>query len=91
MSSKVIVPTEKLSNRMDEVRAFLQKEVGRGSARFGGKEGNINHWLNGDDWCYYDQWEDDPGRDPAHGPNVVNTVFVFKNEAHAVEFALRFL
>lgn len=87
MSSKVIVPEEKLSNRMEEARQFL-RSCGTGSTRFGGKEGNINHWLNGEDWCYYDQWTTNPEDTESR---VVNTVFVFKNEAHAVEFALRFL
>ena len=84
--NKVIVPQDKYNAFKDEIKAFL-KECGIGTARFGGRIGSINHWLGPDDWCYYDQWETSANPDLEQ---TVNTVFLFRNEKNAVEFALRF-
>jgi hypothetical protein len=69
-----------------EIEAWLTENAGVGSARYGGKAGHINHWLNGDDWCYYNQWTVGDQADV----ETTDTVFVFKNEKLATEFALRF-
>lgn len=69
-----------------DIEAWLLANAGRGSVRFGGRDGDIQHWLNGDDWLYYnchslgdsDQLED------------TDSVFVFKDQQVATEFALRF-
>jgi len=84
--NKVLVPQDKYDALNDEIKAFL-KECGTGTARFGGRVGSINHWLGPDDWCYYDHWETmlDPDLN-----QIVNIVFLFRNEKNAVEFALRF-
>jgi ABC-type glycerol-3-phosphate transport system substrate-binding protein len=69
-----------------EIEAWLTANAGRGSARYGGREGTINHWLNGDDWCYYNQWIVGDSEDL----ETKDTVFVFRDEKAATEFALRF-
>jgi len=86
MPSKVKVPYKKMSKQHDEIETWLKANAGTGSVRYGGKDGEINHWLNGDDWLYYncyslgdsDQLEDQ------------DTLFIFKDEKIATEFALRF-
>ncbi|CAB4133453.1 hypothetical protein UFOVP257_200 [uncultured Caudovirales phage] len=89
--NKIIVDREKIEGRLDEVDQWLRKNAGQGSARYGGQRGTINHWLNGDDWLYYDLYnmseEDEIGMANVES---ATTVFVFRSESVAVEFALRF-
>lgn len=86
MPNKVKVPYTKMSEKNKEIHMWLDKNAGRGSVRYGGREGEINHWLNGDDWLYYNQYslgDSDKLEDQ-------DTVFIFKDERIATEFALRF-
>lgn len=86
MASQVKVPYKKMSEKIDEIESWLRDNAGTGSVRYGGREGEINHWLNGDDWLYYNQYslgDSDRLEDQ-------DTVFIFKNERVATEFALRF-
>lgn len=89
MANKIIISYEKIYERTEEIDQWLRANAGQGSARYGGEKGNINHWLNGDDWLYYNLYTmGDLGRDD---PDVLeSTVFIFRNESIAVEFALRF-
>ena len=75
MASDVTVPRHTMETKQVEINQWLKKHAGSGSARYAGPN-NVRHWLNGDDWLNYDL--DDV------------TVFVFKDEQLAVEFALRF-
>ena len=84
--NQVLVPSEKYDTLRDEINEFL-KQCGSGTSRYGGKTGSINHWLGTDDWCYYDQWEFNPETEEEMS---FNTVFIFRTEKNAVEFALRF-
>jgi hypothetical protein len=85
------VPTQikinytRLEHRRDEVDRWLKQNAGTGSVRYGGREGTIKHWLNGDDWLYYSEY----GKDDEQ-LNETNVVFVFRDERVATEFALRF-
>lgn len=86
MPSKVKVPYKKMSEKTGEIESWLKANAGTGSVRYGGREGEINHWLNGDDWLYYNQYslgDSDRLEDQ-------DTVFIFKDEKIATEFALRF-
>jgi hypothetical protein len=86
MPSKIKISYGKMSQKHDEIEAWLQTNAGTGSVRYGGREGEINHWLNGDDWLYYNCYslgDSDTLED-------ADTVFVFRNEQVATEFALRF-
>lgn len=83
--NKVIITYDKMTQHKDSIELWL-KDRGTGSARYGGKEGTISHWLNGEDWCYYNQWVVGDQYDM----ETSSTVFVFKREKDAVEFALRF-
>jgi len=86
MPSKVKVPYKKMSEKTAEIESWLQANAGTGSVRYGGREGKISHWLNGDDWLYYNCYssgDSDRLEDQ-------DTVFVFKDERVAIEFALRF-
>lgn len=86
MPSKVKVPYKKMSEKSTEIEAWLKTHAGTGSVRYGGREGEINHWLNGDDWLYYNCYslgDSDRLEDQ-------DTVFVFRDERVATEFALRF-
>lgn len=70
----------------EDIHIWLQQNAGKGSVRYGGREGEINHWLNGDDWLYYNCYtlgDSDLLEDQ-------DTVFVFRDEHVATEFALRF-
>lgn len=86
MPSKVKVPYKKMALLNEEIHKWLDGNAGKGSVRYGGRENEISHWLNGDDWLYYncyslgnsDRLEDQ------------DTVFIFKDEKVATEFALRF-
>ena len=75
MASDVTVSRQTMETKQVEIDQWLKKHAGPGSARYAGPN-NVRHWLNGDDWLNYDL--DDV------------TVFVFKDEQLAVEFALRF-
>jgi len=86
MPSEVTVPYSKMETLKSEIEDWLTKNSGTGSARFGGRAGEIRHWLNGDNWLYYNQWITGDLEDHGH----VDTVFVFRDERVATEFALRF-
>lgn len=75
MASDVTVPQRTMETKQIEINLWLEKNAGKGSTRYAGPN-NVRHWLNGDNWLNYDL--DDV------------TVFVFKDEQLAVEFALRF-
>ena len=75
MASDVTVSRQTMETKQVEIDQWLKKHAGAGSARYAGPN-NVRHWLNGDDWLNYEL--DDV------------TVFVFKDEQLAVEFALRF-
>lgn len=86
MATKIKISYTKLSEQHDVIEAWLAANAGTGSVRYGGREGEINHWLNGDDWLYYNQYslgDSDLLEDS-------DTVFVFRDERIATEFALRF-
>ena len=85
MSAEIRIKYNKLEGRREDVDQWLQTNAGTGSARFGGREGTIRHWLNGDDWLYYSEF--DQGEDQLAETDVV---FLFKDERIATEFALRF-
>jgi hypothetical protein len=84
--NRIIVPKEKIEARKAEIEHWLNENAGVGSARYGSKEGTIQHWLNGDDYCYYNQWTLGDLGDLDNS----DTVFIFRNEKVATEFALRF-
>lgn len=86
MPSEVTVPSDKMETLKSEIEAWLGKNAGIGSARYGGRDGGIKHWLNGEDWLYYNQWSLGDLGDIDH----TDTVFVFRDERVATEFALRF-
>lgn len=79
MTSDVTVPRRTMDTQQAEIDQWLKTHAGTGSARYAGRN-NVRHWLNGDDWLSYDLVQNDTD----------NTVFVFRNEQLAVEFALRF-
>jgi hypothetical protein len=86
MATKIKIPYKNLTEQHNEIEAWLRDNAGRGSVRYGGREGEINHWLNGDDWLYYNQYslgDSDRLEDS-------DTIFVFRDEQIATEFALRF-
>jgi hypothetical protein len=87
MANKITIASEKLEGRMDEIDQWLRGNAGQGSARYGGKKGSVSHWLNGDDWIYYEEYTMSAAEDRAIDSNYI---FVFRSEAVAVEFALRF-
>lgn len=87
MSSDVTVSHKIMETQKQEIEAWLKANAGTGTARYGGREGHIRHWLNGDDWLYYEEYslaKDEEEFIDAHH------VFVFKDERVATEFALRF-
>lgn len=86
MASKVTVPYDTMQSQRKEIEDWITAHELRGSARYGGREGVINHWLNGDDYCYYNQWIAGDTEDLG----TMDTVFVFRDEKMATEFALRF-
>jgi hypothetical protein len=77
----IVVPYEKYETLKEDIDSWLRTR-GQGTARYGGREDVIKHWLGGDDWCYYNQWSEDR--------TISSTVFLFRKEQDAVEFALRF-
>lgn len=75
-----------METQSDLIEDWLRTNAGKGSVRYGGREGEISHWLNGDDWLYYNCYtlgDSDKLADQ-------DTVFIFRNEKIATEFALRF-
>ncbi len=86
MPSEIRIPYRKMQQHDGLIDEWLRTNAGTGSVRFGGREGEIRHWLNGDDWLYYVQY-------PIAEQTVLEestTVYIFKNEQIATEFALRF-
>ena len=86
MPSEIRIPYSKMQQHDGRIDEWLRTNAGTGSVRFGGREGEIRHWLNGDDWLYYVQY-------PLAEQTVLEestTVYIFKNEQIATEFALRF-
>lgn len=86
--NKVTVPAETIEQHITEIQEWLNNNAGIGSARFGGRQGHIRHWLNGDDWLYYEEVYVPEEND--HELVNSNYVFVFRDEKIATEFALRF-
>lgn len=84
--NQVVISSDRYHEQRPAIIDFL-KDCGIGTSRFGGRTGEVKHWLGTDDWCYYDQWETQADPDLNH---VINTVFIFRSERAAVEFALRF-
>ena len=79
MASDVTVPRRTMESKQAEIDQWLKQHAGTGSARYSGRD-NVRHWLSGDDWLMYDLIDETQD----------NTVFVFKDEQLAIEFALRF-
>ena len=82
MSSRIHVPFATMQTKKAKIDSWLEANAGTGSARYGGREGVINHWLSGEDYCYYNQFSSDN--------DMLDTIFVFREERVATEFALRF-
>jgi hypothetical protein len=82
MSSKVHVPFKTMETKKEEIDSWLKSNAGNGSARYGGREGVINHWLNGEDYCYYNQVSNEF--------ESLDAIVVFREDRTATEFALRF-
>ena len=89
--NKIIVSQEKLHTNLPEIVKWLVENAGVGCERYGGEK-NVTHWLSGDDWLYYNQVSvgapDENGIEQISDPV---TVFIFRTESVAFEFALRFL
>ena len=85
MSSRIHVPFATMQTKKAKIDSWLEANAGIGSARYGGRAGIINHWLNGEDYCYFDQFTTKDGLF-----ETFDTVFVFRDERVATEFALRF-
>lgn len=86
MPSEIRIPYPKIEIQQDQVEEWLRTNAGTGSVRYGGRSGEIRHWLNGDDWLYYTCYsleDSDQLKDQ-------DTVFIFRDERVATEFALRF-
>jgi hypothetical protein len=86
MPSEIRMPYTKMQQQGNTIDDWLRDNAGTGSVRYGGREGEIRHWLIGDDWLYYVQY---PMAEQAPLEESV-TVYIFKNERIATEFALRF-
>ena len=86
MSAKIVISASRMQQMKSEIEAWLAANAGRGSARYGGKDGQIDHWLNGDDWLYYNQYT----AGDAENLQESGTIFLFKRSDLATEFALRF-
>jgi len=86
MPSEIRLPYTKMEAQQDKVDAWLRENAGVGSVRYGGREGEIKHWLNGDDWLYYVQYI----MSEQATLELAATVYIFKDEKIATEFALRF-
>jgi len=86
MPTEIRISYPKMEKNSSRIEEWLKANAGKGSLRFGGREGDIKHWLNGDDWLYYNCYS---LGDQAKLQDA-DTVFIFKNEQIATEFALRF-
>ena len=86
MPHEIRIAYPKWQDQNDKMESWLRTNAGTGSIRYGGREGEIRHWLNGDDWLYYVQY---PMAEQAILEESI-TVYIFKNEKTATEFALRF-
>lgn len=86
MPHEIRIPYPKMNTKQDQVDTWLTTNAGVGSVRYGGREGEIRHWLNGDDWLYYVEY---PMAEQAPLEEST-TVYIFRNERTATEFALRF-
>lgn len=90
----VKIEEEKFINKNQEIHDWLTENAGIGSERFSGKEGNISHWLNGDDWLYYIETIREVTQYGLNPPELQSEeywyVFKFRNAEVATEFALRF-
>ena len=86
MPSEIRIPYPKMEKQQDQVDTWLRENAGTGSVRHSGREGEIRHWLNGDDWLYYVQYN----MSEQATLELAATVYIFKNEQIATEFALRF-
>lgn len=86
MPSKLVIPYEKMTSNHNDIEKWLKDNAGVGSMRYGGRGNEITHWLNGEDWLYYISYpEGDQDK-----LSDANTVFIFRDERIATEFALRF-
>jgi hypothetical protein len=86
MPSEIRMPYTKMQQQGNNIDDWLRANAGTGSVRYGGREGEIRHWLNGDDWLYYVQYP--MGNQSALEDST--TVYIFRDEKVATEFALRF-
>ena len=84
---KVVVSFERMQESREAMEKWLIENAGQGSARYSGQLGNVSHWLNGDDWLYYSQYT----MGDLEVVEEQGTVFMFRSDSVAVEFALRFL
>jgi hypothetical protein len=84
---KIVVSFERMQESRVDMEKWLLANAGVGSARYSGEKGNVTHWLNGDDWAFYNQYT----VGDAEVVEDQGTVFIFRYESVAVEFALRFL
>jgi hypothetical protein len=86
MPSEIRISYPKMEKQQDQVDEWLRTYAGVGSVRYGGREGEVRHWLNGDDWLYYVQYN----MSEQATLELAATVYIFKDEKIATEFALRF-
>ena len=82
MSNKIVLD-KKHNEHIDDVGRWLLTSVGQGSFR-----GNPNTWMGTDNWFYYEEelneeeYLDADDFDPCY-------VFVFRHEADAMMFSLK--
>lgn len=90
----VKIEEQKFLDKNQEIIDWLEENAGIGTSRFSGKEGDISHWLNGDDWLYYLETIRVIRQDTFSPPELEYEeywhVFKFRNAEVATEFALRF-
>lgn len=83
---KLVLNPDHLNN-LDEIKAWLQANVGKGSQRY-----RTNTWLGTDDWFLYEDVPeadiDDQEVDLGHD-FTVDTVVVFRREEDLVLFSLK--
>lgn len=86
MPTEIKLPYSSLENKIDQIEQWLIENAGSGSIRYGGREGEIRHWLNGEDWLYYIQYQ----TNEQSKLESASAIYIFKDERVATEFALRF-